>query len=776
VRWRSRLASLAALAAVATMLVVALLTLMPLPRLLGTFWPRWSATLGLTLLFTLACLAVGRRVVEWLTPTAPRDGELALSLAAGVVLFGLALGGLGLLQALDPAIFWLLPLGGLALGLAPLARWGVRMVGARPGWTLSAAELALLGAGVLAVALLWAQVLSPDNLNFDARWYHLRAAERAALAHGQVRTPEGDYLLALPQLASWLYTWALMAPLPTLTDRLQLALHLELVTVLATLTALPPLTRALFPKLPRPATRLAWVALFVFPSPFIYDTGLFGGADHVAALWTIPLVLGWLQARARADWSSWVLWGVLAAGCLAKYTSLLVLLPVALAALVDLGLRWRATARAQRWGPFVAGATTVALAAPWWLKNWLFYHDPLYPMAPQVFGATPFEGDAAAQLARVSVPINFFHGAVPAFGGEWTLGATLGALADHWHEVYTWGDFTGGQPAFGFMFLVALLGLPFVRGGRLAWLVAGLCALGVALWFNVKHEMRYLGMLAPLMAAVVAGVAAAFWGSRRLELRAAVLAAVVVQLLVYGDLPFRKTHRLNGQRAPVEAGLDALGRPSGSSPAQDSWAGVNAVLPPDAVPLIHGVDLPLGLARQSVTDVPGLQFGLSAGRAGTVAALHRRLRDLGVTHLVWTSDVEQLDSLAGEILFRSLAHATSGLQQVGHRLVGELPPEPPPEPGSGVLYVGCHDLYPTGLYRVPDLAAVIPNWPLPFAEVTPGRTAGDWRELVPLATWVVAEEGCGADPGPDFVSRGLQTAPHRAWRHFQRLRGNEGQW
>jgi hypothetical protein len=191
---------------------------------------------------------------------------------------------------------------------------------------------------------------------------------------------------------------------------------------------------------------------------------------------------------------------------------------------------------------------------------------------------------------------------------------------------------------------------------------------------------------------------------------------------------------------------------------------------------VHGTDLPLGLERQSVTDISGLQFGLSYGRLGTVAGVYDRLRELGVTHLIWTFEMEQLDSLAGEVLFRALASQTMHPRAIGHRTVGELPARPPPPLGTTVLYVGCPGLYPTGLYALPDLAEVVPNWPLAFPVVTPRHTAIDWRTLLPHTTWIVSEAGCQIEPGGDFVATGVQVAPRRAWRHFQRVQGVEAPW
>ena len=54
-----------------------------------------------------------------------------------------------------------------------------------------------------------------------------------------------------------------------------------------------------------------------------------------------------------------------------------------------------------------------------------------------------------------------------------------------------------------------------------------------------------------------------------------------------------------------------------------------------------------------------LMGALAYGRLGSLGAVHRELKAMGVTHLVWTFDTEQLDSIAGEVLFRALASRTA---------------------------------------------------------------------------------------------------------------------
>src|SRR5262249_11120061 len=138
------------------------------------------------------------------------------------------------------------------------------------------------------------RILAPNGIGYDARWYHLPIAEHYA-AHGGVgRFDDGWYAGTLPHLASFLYTWAYLLPRPLAFHQISLAQHVEFVVFLATLAQIPILVRRLLPD-----TRAtgSWCALFLFPGLFVFDSNLIAGADHVAALFAIPIFLALLRAR-----------------------------------------------------------------------------------------------------------------------------------------------------------------------------------------------------------------------------------------------------------------------------------------------------------------------------------------------------------------------------------------------------------------------------------------------------------------------------------------------
>lgn len=760
--WRGML-GVAAVGVALTLLTQSVLSVSKLRAGLGA---QLMADWGLFLLFVATCLVGGAGVVARLSPRLGRDGFWPISFATGVVVFGIAMGVLGWLSVLGPVVLFGLPLAMLAFGWKAAQE---RLLDAEPPAAASRAALFATAGGAVCLFLVALQTLSPDNVNFDSAWYHLRAAERYALAGGMVRTPEGDQLMTLPQLNSWLYAWAFLHPGGTLEQKVRLSLLMEFGTFAGTLALLPALVRALAPSLPRESTRASWVALFLFPSIFIYDTGIMGGADHVVALFSTAAILVWWQVRAEPGWKGWALFGVVLTGLLAKYSALYLLVPFIPVVLVDRLLHKRSLQ-----GPLLSAGVVLALSVPYWARNLLWHHNPVYPLASRIFPSVPWNQDAAAWALNYKES-NFFYPA----GSLWhTVQTTAASLVDHQTGIYTWGDMTGGQAIFGSAYFLSVLALPFLFGARRLYVLALLMAVGIAVWFNThQHHLRYLTVLMAPMAAGAAATAVLAWRQWPLWLgRAAVLTVVGYHLVAFGDMPFRKTHRMAGGTSTVGLAIDYVAKGGGPGASLERWKTIGAALPLRGVPLVHGIMPHLGLGRQSLTDVVGLQYGINYGRWGSVQEVYRHLREMGATHLIWGGAPMQPDSVTGEALFMALASLTVERQMVGGLSIGELPLQAPVEPGNGLLYQGCGGMYDSGLYALAQL--VEPMRPMfhPFPEVTPRLAVNP--NSVPQDAWgsvtyVVQETTCAGltVPGPEFTLMGAHDGFPKQLRYFVRTVG-----
>jgi hypothetical protein len=740
---------------------------------LNALWPKFSASVapsasllphlfrvgGMLALLVVASLLAGGRLLRVALGRQRVDAFLPLSLATGLLAFGWLVPVWGHAFGFSSLTFWLLPAVLIAVGLSdPREVWGAVTEAVRQTQRFSVPEVLALVAGGFAVLLVIAPTWTPENLNFDARWYHLGNAEIYAAAGGIWRSPEGNHLLTGPHLWSWLATWALLAP-DTLYDRTVLASQIEVLAFVTTLALIPAVARTLRPAGGLGTYSLSWVCFFLFPAIFIYDTGLMGGADRFAALWATTAFLVWSVARRTNAAGLWILFGAhLAGSLLCKYTSVIFVAPFAAVVVIDRIIAWRRGGAFKRLvvGQLATAGAGLVTLAPYWLRNLAFYGNPVYPLATGVFGGAPLASEAGVWQARYALELFAPHESSLA----WRMGETARALVDHHVAIYTWGDMIGGAPVFGSVF--AALAVPALLTTRLSkiWLAIGLTAAGIVIWFNLAHQMRYLVIFVPLMAASVAVVLVELWSWGWLP-RLAVLGLVGLQILGTIEVPFFATHRMNGKRSPLTKLLEFLQRGQAEGNGDRfvvfrDWVALGERLPPKARLLIHGGAPSFGIGRVTLTDTPAIQLGLSYAQEGSVRRVFERLRAMGVTHMAWNDGSDSPDSLAGELLFRSYVdQLPTRFDQAGFH-IGELA-EPQRELDGPVLVLGCHGRYPAGGYSLEALSKPI----LPSDAVVPPEVPSvPVSAEAPWAAAIVAP-GCPAQrslEGFRFVgsNQGLQ--------------------
>ncbi len=688
------------------------------------FW-RYAAIWFPTLLFCASCLSAGKWIVSRLSQADPRSLEhFVLSFASGVFAFFLVTTIVGLFGGLDRVSFVLIPLLLLALGARLIWR-DVLELRARirhyPQWlALTPFEVVAFAAGAIALCVIYLGVLVPDNAAYDSRWYHLGLAEHYAAAGGIFRLPEGRIAATIPHLASILYAWAFCLPWGELFDRLELAAHLEFAIFVLTLPGIVALVRYLLPGV---RARGAWITIFAFPSVFLYDSGLHVAADHIAALWAIPTLLAFARAFIDLDPRACLLLAMQASGLLmTKYTCGIVVLGPGLALVarvVQLGVLelWRRPRRFTAWRglvvPLVAG---LLFTAPHWLKNLIWYGDPMYPMLHKYLSLRPWNSQASFIL---EVYLNEAWGSVGTFDEK--LEGTWLALRDYSYGLYSWMDFHGMYPIFGSLFTFSLFALPFLRDTRRIWAVVLMAHVGIAAWFWLFHAERYLQPLLPWMAAVVASIALLAWRSG-VPARLGVIALGGLQLVWGADMLFWPLHRMTGKSAIglvddfFAKGYANRGQ-ARSRPFED-LAALGRGLPKGATVLLHHDHLTTGLGTQVVADASRIQYGINYGELGSPRAVHQLFKDYGVTHVVWRPrTVHGEESLAGELVFHAYARYWQVVRSYGGRSVAALPNDPPPEQASTVLVYACDGGYQPGLYDISDLQVspyVLPDRPRHF--------------------------------------------------------------
>lgn len=675
---------------------------------------------GLTVIFNAACLVSGFAALRKLIPSGMALRErLVLSMAVGVLLFFLGMFVGGILHLYGVVFFIAFPSLLLLGGGAATWRFADRSIGLWlrtrrhrfRRWSLL--ETVMFAGGVVALTIIYAAVIVPENSAYDAKWYHLPIAEHYVAIGGIAPFVEGWYQGALPHLSSLLYTWAMLLPVGPFVDKVLTCAHLEFSLFLWTIAAIPVLVRLLVPTA-RP--RLAWVAMFLFPGLFLYDSSLGIAADHVAAFWAIPLFIALVHVWPSLELRWAVLVGaMLAAAMLTKYQAAsLVALPILgiVARCVWLTLKAR---RGHRFKPFLGAATAglvmIVLFAPHWVKNWVWYGDPAYPWLHKYFQAKQWTPDTAVRLE--SIYTNHLWTPKGETTGEKLL-ATAKAVATFSFVPNDWNSLHGEVPVFGSLFTLLFLALPFLRAPRRLWGLFWCANMGVFVWYWMSHQDRYLQALVPWMAAFTAAALLLAWRSGPL-VRGAVVLLVGLQVAWGSDVPFIGTHRQIGQ-SPLKFAVDRAA--SGYNKAFDSRLGVGSSLlavgqqlPADAVVLTHEEEQHLGLMRRTISDWSEWQGGLSYGRFKSPAEVHDRLVAYGVTHIVQMPERSRdSDALPGDIVYYDyVTHFAKLWKNIAPWKVMTIAAQRPAEtPYRPLLWLGCENLYDDGVYEFS--AMMTPFW------------------------------------------------------------------
>ncbi|MEZ4221810.1 MAG: hypothetical protein R3B13_12835 [Polyangiaceae bacterium] len=682
------------------------------------FW-RYAGYWLLSVLFAVSCVSLGAAAMQWLYPRGlPMRERWVYAVALGVYGFFLGMFVLGLLRAYGGVSAVLFPIACIGIGartlkrhwLRPLRRaWGVWRRAPRQWWHTPA-----LAFGALGLLMLYMNILTPGNIAYDARWYHLPIAEYHAVTGGNAPRPEGWVQATLPHLTSFLYTWPMTLPGFNYFDRVLLCAHLEFTLFVLTLAAIPVLVW----RLVGGATRLAWVALFLFPGILVYDSTLSGAADHVAAFWAIPLYLALGRALRRLALKPTALLAlVISAAALTKYQSaMLIAFPLAAVGLRATFLLVRPSgARREILRSLGVGGGVLLLATtPHWLKNWVWHGDPLYPFLYRHLRPRPWSPDAPYFFETIFKGEQLW---VPRGTFTQKLKETLEALPTFAFIPHDWAAHHGNWPVFGFLFTLLALPLLFLRGSRARstlriWGLIASTYVGVFVWYWMSHQDRYLQCLVPWMAAVVAAVVGVAWRAGWIS-RFAVMIPVSAQVVWGGDSYFVGNHAML-HASPLEESIRVLkaGYQKDYRSRFRTFEDIRPIgrhVPESGVVLLHEYHVHAGIMRRVVLDWVGWQFGFSYGRQRSTEDAWQLVRGLGVTHVSWLPGRSSgMDTLAGDLRFFDLVQrGTDKAASAGGWQVAPLRARAPGprKNGERVLYLGCNGTYRRGVYKLTDLIA-----------------------------------------------------------------------
>lgn len=730
----------------------------PLEHWLFFMFARYWLFAGL---FMAASFVAGLRIARWVLPASLPLGErFTFATALGVLAFVLGIFVGGYAGLIGRVFFFAWPLLLLAFGarqawveLAPLVRdWR------RVGWGgLAPRSLPqVLGALLLVTSLVavYLQVMTPLNVGGDSYWYHLPIAEHY-VATGAIRPfAEGWYLGAYPHLASLLYTWAFMSP-GELFDHVALSSHLEWALFLATLAGVSVLTRRLLGGVRVP---FAASAVFLFPGLFLYDSSLITGADHILAFWAPALGIALL--RMNKDFSvreALVAGSLLGAAILTKYQASYYFVPTALL-LVYLIIRRRALK------PAVACALAcLVVSSAHWLKNWIAYGDPFYPLLYKHLPAHPFHEGAGDLM--------YWDAQFLLKGTLWQkVQQTLIALPTFAFIPHNWDGMHGSRPVFGSLFTLLVPVLAFLRNMKRTWLVVVGVHLGIVVWFVTTHQDRYLQALLPWMAAATAAILFVAWQQGR-AVRLVLTVLVALQVVWGADVYFIRTHSMLGD-SPLKKLVDymALGQEGRYAEHRKLHFGslekVGAVLPPHAKVLLHEKHDRLGLGAASIADTLCWQGAVDYSVLDTPDAAAALWKTMGATHVMWWDDLGMPyhDYMAREAVFARTVDLWGGdVDSIDDKRLTKLTTEPRDRKSSAaptrIAWLGCGD--------DPELALYTPRG-LVKREKESALSADTVRDkpldALAAANAVILRETCG---GFDKVRGELPSQ----WRRIDRSGG-----
>ena len=733
---------------------------------------EYLAIYALTLVFGCACLAGGHALLRLLLPRPlPIDERITFSFALGVLVFYWLMSAAGLAMLYGATWFVLCPALCIAVGYRPVFRYAHRLLlhlryaRARARKPRSALRTLILVAGAGALLLFYFPIITPDHVGFDSAWYHVPIAEHY-VAEGGIRPfAEGWYCGTAPHLSSLLYTWALLVPGASFFFRLELAAHMEFLIVVFTLVGIPALAR----RVARGRRNsLAWVACFLFPLIFLHDAAL--AADHIAALWAVPILLALFRFLEVPSWRFGALLGAMLAGAvLVKYTAFtMIVWPVLVGAIWTLRelvrvIRSRPTPRAlfsASSGGLAAAVSAIVATAPHWLKNLTFYGDPFYPVLHQYTNPRPWHEDAS-YLTQV------FLGQVGTFPAERSLAGildTLRALFEFSFTAYEFPEYHGTVPYFGFLFTVCSLALPFLRPSRRLLLLVGGCYVTLFSWYWQSHVDRYLQAFLPLLACVVAVVLQSLW---RLSFvgRAAVSLGVGFQV-AWGASVIGLPYQVEKYRAALEVlGSTYRGDVSFKNRYFARWQAVGKAVPPDGKLLVHDAYLKIGTERKTVSDWVGHQAGINYGRMRSPRAVWSTFREMGITHLMWTRSTSNDDSLAGDLRFFEYAEIYAKEQRdIAGFWFARVPERPPPDRRNDRVAIFACSLegYSAGLYRLSSLVIHYLDGKVqrPFPKPERALTEKNASELLEKARFAATQNSCNLEAA-ELVRQGFRLVGHR---------------
>ena len=405
--------------------------------------------------------------------------EIVLSLGIGIGVFSLCLLFLGTLISFS--LIFLRFVAGAAFIFALISNWRIKqkplLFFSLPRFIPTRAVIPIVAFGLIALNFIGA--LGPE-IFFDSLTYHL-ALPQLYLLHGKIFPTPYNIYSGIPFNSEMLYGLSLSVGGEVLAKMLPWGLSLAIAGLI-----------------------LIWCRRFVSEEAGWMAALLFYSCPMIAVqTWNSLVELHWCffavlalfcvmlsGEQESAKGRMLALAGIFMGFCLGvKYNAVSVIFPILITAFVVSRSKDRGLNESIR-NILLLIAIAVVLVSPWLIKNWVFYHNPIYPFLNDSFSSAPtgvnWRGlvqDAKSRdlLAAFTTPSGFVDMAASLWGKEWN-----------------------GLDAVGITLLLALPLLALVKGaGRCRIHVVMFCCSWFA-WALTSRMPRFAIYAIPLLAIALA--------------------------------------------------------------------------------------------------------------------------------------------------------------------------------------------------------------------------------------------------------------------------------
>lgn len=318
---------------------------------------------------------VWRAIDQWPgLPDASAAERLLFSAGLGGLLIGLLVLAIGLVGGLQTTVLFTLMGVGTAVGLPGL--WSLRQGVTEKSFRFGRPALLYI---ILAVGMMLTLALLPPT-NWDGLFYHLKGP-KLYLAAGRIYPGVDIPHFNFPSL----FQMHFLLGMGLRGDVTAQLLHTAFVPLLGGMVA--TIARQMF-KLEGGETAV----LFLLATPMTLTLAAWSYNDLVLAFYSVGGLLAFWRWREQSATGWLLLCALFAGGAMSlKYTSLVTPL------FLGLAVCWVALPRRDIRSVLIYGLLAVAVASPWYLKNWAFTGNPVYPFLFDGLYWDAFRSDAYGQ-------------------------------------------------------------------------------------------------------------------------------------------------------------------------------------------------------------------------------------------------------------------------------------------------------------------------------------------------------------------------------------------